>query len=343
MRRRLRVRHTEDMTSSVPTREASDGLDPKRDCQAIMRRLVGCEFPFDYRRSMIDLNFLKGLAAPRIAGPILGNGYLARFPQKRYDDTALFMMEFVKHGYDSPRGLAAIARMNQVHSHFRIRQEDYLYVLVGLMFEPVDWIDRYGWRPLTDTERQANYWFWRGVGERMDLTIIPPSYEAARQFKSDYEAEHFRRSRASVELVDMLFALVKSWVPRPLRPAVRPVMATLIDEPLFSCFDLDPPPAWLRTLVQASLRVRGRLAARFAQRRAPRFYMDGAVRSYPQGYAIADLGPPESWYRGTRSRGRAHNEQAADPRFCHHPPRGDEADGARHEHRTTGEAAPAGR
>ena len=141
--------------TTVPTRRTIGDLDPERDCQAIMRWLVGSEFPFDYRRSMIDLNFLKGLAAPRIAGPIRANGYLARFPQKRYDDTALFMMEFVKHGYDSPRGRAAIARMNQVHSHFTILQEDYLYVLVGLMFEPIDWIDRFGWRTLTDTERQS--------------------------------------------------------------------------------------------------------------------------------------------------------------------------------------------
>lgn len=304
--------------TTVPTRPTTQDLDPERDCQAIMRWLVGSEFPFDYRRSMIDLNFLKGLAAPRIAGPIRANGYLARFPQKRYDDTALFMMEFVKHGYDSPRGRAAIARMNQVHSHFTILQEDYLYVLVGLMFEPIDWIDRFGWRTLTDTERHANYWFWRGVGEQMDLTVIPPSYEAARRFKSDYEAEHFRRSRASVELIEMLFALVESWLPRPLRPAVRPVMSTLIEEPLFSYFDLRPPPAWLRALVHASLRARGKLASRLLRRREPRFYMDGNVRSYPRGYAIGDLGPPEAWYEGQREKRAARGRREADPRYCTH-------------------------
>ena len=50
--------------------EEIDSLDPRKDCEAIMRRLVGREFPFDYQRSMIDLVFLKDLAAPRIAGLI---------------------------------------------------------------------------------------------------------------------------------------------------------------------------------------------------------------------------------------------------------------------------------
>lgn len=194
------------------TRQALDParLDPRRDCQQIMHWLVGCEFPFDYQRSMVDLVFLKGLAAPRVSGLIRANGYLQKFPQKRYDDTALFMMEFVKHGFDSPRGRAAIDRMNQVHSHFTILQEDYLYVLVGLMFEPIEWNARFGWRTMTETERHANYWFWRGVGERMDLTVIPPTYDEALQFKADYESRHFRRTRASVELVQMLFSLVES-------------------------------------------------------------------------------------------------------------------------------------
>ena len=179
----------------------NDQLDPRRDCQQIMCSLVGYEFPFDYQRSLIDMVFLKVLAAPKIAGLLASNGYLAAFSQKRYDDTSLLVMEFIKHGYESPRGRAAIERMNQVHADFTIREEDYIYVLLGLMFEPIDWNARFGKRPMTETERLANYWFWRGVGELMGLTKIPDSYEEARQSKAKFEADECRHTRAGAELV----------------------------------------------------------------------------------------------------------------------------------------------
>ncbi len=188
------------------------------------------------------------------------------------------------------------------------------------MFETIEWNARFGWRPMTETERWAHYWFWRGVGEQMDLTVIPPCYEEARQFKADYEARHFRRTRASVELVEMLFTLVESWLPRPLRPAVRPIMSTLIDEPLFSYFDLKAPSRLTRRFVHIAIRLGGRVAAKLRARRTGRFYMDGPVRSYPEGYALTDLGPPEDWHDADRTsrRKRVRATKAKDPRYCHH-------------------------
>src|SRR5262249_12106871 len=147
------------------------------------------DFAWDYQRSMVDMVFMKGLAAPRIAGLISAQGYIQKKPQKRYDDTAIMMVEFVKHGYSSERGARMIARMNEIHARFRIHQEDYLYVLTGLMFEPIRWNARFGWRPMTEVEKLSHFYFWREVGTRMDLTVIPDTYEACEAFNLAYERD----------------------------------------------------------------------------------------------------------------------------------------------------------
>lgn len=46
--------------------------------------------------------------------------------------------------------------------------------------------------------------------------------------------------------------------------------------------------------------------------------MDGPARSYPQGYAIQDLGPPEDGYEGDPERRARRGERGEDPRYCHH-------------------------
>jgi len=184
----------------------------------------------------------------------------------------------------------------------------------------VEWNERFGWRAMTETERHANYWFWRGVGELMDLTVIPPSYDEARQFKADYEARHFRRTGAGVELVEMLFALLESWQPRGLRWTVRPLLSTLVDEPFHSYFDLKPPPRWLCRTVHAVMRMRSRVAAKGRSKQPPRFYTDGPIRSYPDGYALNDLGPPDDWSDrdGIRGADRLRTAGRDDQRYCHH-------------------------
>jgi len=175
-------------------------------------------------------------------------------------------------------------------------------------------------RRMTSTEREANYWFWRGVGERMNLTIIPPTAQAALRFKEDYEAQSLRRTRAGVALTRELFALIESWLPLPLRPAVRPVVTSLLEPPFLAYFDLPEPNPRLRKAVRLLLKARSRAARWVPSRSEPRFFMDGAVKSYPAGYRPDQLGPPEAWRRRPRHDATRRNGGSAetDPRFCHH-------------------------
>jgi hypothetical protein len=267
----------------------------ERDHEAIMRHLVGVAFPWDFQRSLIDLVFMKGLAAPRIAGLINANGYIQAKTQKRYDDTSIMMIEIVKHGHSSARGAQMITRMNEVHARFRIRQDDYAYVLTSFMFEPIRWNARFGWRAFTAIERHASYCFWREVGKRMQLTAIPDSYAACERFNLDYEAQQLHRTNASVALAALLFKLLESWMPRPLRPLVRPGLSALVDDSLLACFDVPPAPRWLKWLAPRMLRLRAGALRLLPRRRKSRYYVDQPLRSYAGGYTIAELGPPDDW------------------------------------------------
>jgi len=276
--------------------------EAERDHEAIMKRLVGVEFAWDYRRSMIDLVFMKGLAAPRISGTIAANRYLQARPQKRYDDTSIMMIELVKHGHSSVRGAQMLERMNQVHARFHIRQDDYLYILTSCMFEPIRWNARFGWRPFTEVEKYANYCFWREIGKRMHLTEIPDGFEACEQFNLDYERTRLGRTQSSVALAAVLFGLLESWMPRLVRPLVRPGLSALVDDAILACFDLPPAARWLKWLVPRVLRLRARALRIWPRRRRPAFHVDRPLRSYPAGYTVPELGPPDDW---TAERGAA--------------------------------------
>jgi hypothetical protein len=276
-------------------RRRIESLDAERDHCEIMRILAGQEFAWDYQRSMIDMVFLRSLAAPRISGLISAQGYIVAVPQKRYDDTSIFMIEFVKNGYDSERGRALIARMNHIHARFVIRQDDYLYILTALMLEPIRWNARFGWRRMTEKEKDANYFFWREVGKRMGITIIPDSRAGCERFNEEYEREQFKRTASSVELSTELFKLLESWVPSLVRPLVKPGMSTLLDEKLLDHFAIARPPRWLKVIVELALKARARAMRWLPARRRAKFFVDGRIRSYPNGYAPEQLGPPDDW------------------------------------------------
>ena len=54
--------------------------------------------------------------------------------------------EMCQWGYEDGRGREALERMNWGHGQFRIDNGDYLYVLSTFIYEPLRWIDRFGWR-----------------------------------------------------------------------------------------------------------------------------------------------------------------------------------------------------
>jgi hypothetical protein len=268
-------------------------LDPKRDHVEIYHLMSGYEFPWDMTRAL-ELALYRGYCVPSISALLDRTGEFYMRAQKRYDDTALIVGEISKWGYDSQRGREALRRMNDAHSRFNISNDDYLYVLSTFIYEPVRWIDRFGWRKMTQNEKLASYYFWYEIGRRMGMREIPESYEKFQQFACDYERDNFRFAETNQQIAAATRDLFASWMPRIFTPLVRWGIYALLDDAMLASFGFPRPFAFMRKLVNGALKVRGRVVRMLPARRTPNFFTDRRNRTYPRGYEIAKLGPPKA-------------------------------------------------
>lgn len=257
-----------------------------QDAQTIVRRIACHDFPFDTTRAL-EFALFRTFCAPRIAQLLDRTREFGRFAQKRYDDTDLLISEFVENGYDSARGRAAIARMNAIHGHFRIANEDFLYVLSTFVFEPIRWNARFGWRRFTEAERLAWFYFWREVGRRMGIDDLPEDYGAFEHFNVGYEARHFRYTTAGQRVAVATREMFAAWFPRALHPFVRQAVYALLDEPVRRAAGFPAPWPIVGRFVPWALRLRARIAGWLPARRRTAL----ARPTYPLGYTIPTLGP----------------------------------------------------
>src|SRR5664279_5631639 len=101
-------------------------LDPRHDHARIYHLSTGFEFSWDTTRAL-ELALYRTYCVPSISALLDRTGEFHERPQKRYDDTALIVAEISEWGYDSERGREALRRMNRIHGHFDISNDDFLY------------------------------------------------------------------------------------------------------------------------------------------------------------------------------------------------------------------------
>ena len=265
-------------------------LDPKRSHQKICHLLAGYEFPWDVTRAL-ELALLRTFCIPSVSALLDKTGEFRHHAQKRYDDTGIVVSEVLKHGYDSPQGEAFIGRMNAIHRHYPIGNADYLYVLSTFVYEPIRWCDRFGWRPFCEQERLACYYFWRAIGNRMGIHDIPPTYEAFEQFNREFEAEHFVYAPSNQRVAAATRHMLVSWFPAATRPVVDWGLPCLLDPPLLNALGWQPTPKAVQRVAATALKARSRLLRHLPPRTTPDFFVDQAIRSYPEGYSLEDIGP----------------------------------------------------
>lgn len=264
-------------------------LDPVTDHQRIVYLTTAFDLPWDSQRAL-ELALLRTFGVPQSSALMVGTGEFIRRTQKRYDDTVILISTIGLHGYDSAPGRAAIRRMNQIHRHYPIPNDEFLYVLSTFILEPIRWNARFGWRRLSDTEKAAIYFFWVEVGKRMAIQEIPESVAAFERFSLAYEREHFAYSPNNRALAEATRDLFLGWVlPKALRPFGRPFVHALFDARMRLAFGFPLPPWWVRTAVATVLELRARLLRLLPPRATP--YRLPPTRTYPYGYNLTEIGP----------------------------------------------------
>lgn len=301
---RPRVYHTAAMRPALtptlgPARLPRDAwlrriaeLDPERDAIEVYRITVFHEFPWDMNQAL-SFALFRTYAVPSIGALLARTGELTDRTRKRYEDTALILEAVLEHGFGSRPGRDAVRRMNQMHGAHAISNDDMRYVLSTFVVVPRRWLERYGWRPLTDAEVRASVVYYRGLGARMGITDLPDSYDGFASLLDDYEREHFAYDEGARRVADATLEVLGGIPPNDRLPArlVRLVSLSLMDPPLLKAFRLPHPPRAVRALVQAGLVARGRLLRLAPARREPRWVRDGpGIRGYRDGYEVAQLG-----------------------------------------------------
>jgi len=270
------------------------GLHPARDHLEIYQISAGLEFPWDYTRALEQALF-RTYCVPSISRLLAATGEFEKRPQKRYDDTALLMAEIAAHGYDSPRGREALKVVNRMHGRYAISNDDMRYVLSTFIYDPIDWLSRYGWRPLHINEKLAAFHYYREVGRRMGIRDIPTSFDDFAVLKRKYEADHFVYSATNRKIGEYTIGLFAAWFPGFLRPAVRLGVRGMLDEPMLRAFGLEPAPHWVGALSEAGLKTRAAIVRLLPPRRTSVLGVSRRNRTYPgypTGHRPADLGAP---------------------------------------------------
>ncbi|MFF9088244.1 oxygenase MpaB family protein [Streptomyces sp. NPDC014991] len=230
---------------------------------------------------------------PSISKTLDGSGEFALRAQKRYDDTRILLGEMVRGGYDSERGRQALRQINQAHRRFTIDNDDMLYVLSTFVFEPMRWIDRWAWRPVSETERLAAFYFYTEVGRRMNIRDLPTDVDAFERFNREYEEEHFRAALSNRRVGGNILGLYASWYPRPVSDVVAATLPCRLDTAARQALGMPEPARWARGL--NTLGLRGHAAAeRLAPALMARLMTRPTARTYPgypHGYRISDIGP----------------------------------------------------
>ncbi len=272
-------------------RDRIASLHPERDCEEIARLLATVEFPWDVTRAL-ELALYRTYCVPSIGGLLDATQEFAQRPQRRYDDTSLLLAEALEQGLDSPQGREAVRRINHIHHRFDISNDDMRYVLSTFVAVPLRWLDRFGWRPLSDHERDATYNYYCRLGQLTGIRDLPPTWQQMVALSDAYEAEHFRPTAAGARVGTATRELFVGWMWFLPAPLVRTGVHALLDESVLRVFGFRPAPRPVRALVAAALRARGRLVRLLPPRRRPhRVAESWTVRSYPDGYEIGRLGP----------------------------------------------------
>ncbi|SPO40494.1 uncharacterized protein PSFLO_05976 [Pseudozyma flocculosa] len=258
-----------------------------RDAQRIVRLVNMYDAPYLYGKA-IEFGLFKTYAIPTISSLLLATGQLSRSDNapRRYADTAGLIQAFLTYplppldfdGQDDrpdspeswecvgddisdPRSAIALARMNFLHSRWnaRISNDDLLYTLSVFVVEPVSWLERHEWRPMSRLEKEALFAMLYHVGRCMGIRDIPETYDELAAWSEAYEARHAVFAESNAQVATYTFDLLLYHVPASLHTLGRQFAASLMDDRLRAAFAIPTPPRAVCALKDTLLWVRAML------------------------------------------------------------------------------------
>lgn len=265
------------------TFEQVQRLDPVRDATRIYH-YVSYEFRAEQKLFAV-LFETRPLLLPANAMFFHSTGEFIHRAFQRINDTVMFFSNMLEWGLESKRGREAIARVNAIHGRYAAPNDAFRFILGGLMFVPVLWNQKLGWRPFTQVERLGWFNAFAQMGRAMNIRGISDDYDIEfewwREMSSCAGGTTEATQRAFVEIVIQVLATYQSELRIPILSAVIAGM----DDWQREGMDLPPAPESVVAEVRQALKVIGQATASL-----PRTPWIRSLQPYPLYYKIEEIG-----------------------------------------------------
>ena len=247
----------------------------------IQTEVAEAEFPALFEKGL-QLALFRTYGIPSISKLLVQTAQLSTNENvaKRYADTGVILAEIYADKPSAEKGIEAFARLNYLHGHYikqgRITNDDMLYTLALFMNSPVEMINKYEWRSLTEMEVCAFATFHKSMGDAMDIKydVLPGRktgwkdglqfYRELDEWAKDYEKRHMVPAEDNYNTAIKTKDLLLSTVPSFTHGLVAQVLAAAMDDRLREAIMFKPAYPISKTLFNLFMDVRRQYLRHFA-------------------------------------------------------------------------------
>jgi len=274
-----------------------------------VKYIANTDMPIDFLLAG-ELAQIQTFAIPSISKILHATRQYEKAGVKRLDDTRAILTECMADTVHSERGKSMVEQLNYIHGHYNISNDDYLYTLALFMLEPVRWCENYGYRQLTNDEKEALYLEFYDLGEAMHIQDIPASYEAMEFWFHRYRKKHMAFNPTNAAVAEGLIRGMQQMAPKWLRPITNSLLKNMIltlikDDELLTALGLKAPAKPVQWLVKMVMKVRAKVMKKLNWWQVFTYEQSFIYRhysTYPGGYQPQCLGPDKIM---TKRRGGA--------------------------------------
>ncbi|KAJ9497959.1 hypothetical protein LTR99_002965 [Exophiala xenobiotica] len=231
-----------------------------KEAHDIIKAVNDLEFPALFEKGL-QFALFRTYGIPSISELLVKTTQLSTSKNvgKRYADTGVLLADMYASEPDSEKCYEAYARLNYLHGQYikqgKISNYDMLYTLSLFLNQPVEWIDRYEWRQLTDIEKCAMGVFHKAMGDGMGISFEPlPSYSIgwkdglhfyreldtwAKEYERKYMVPHKDNYDTAVQTRQLLI----NGNPSFMKGVLTKVMSAPLDDRLREAIMFEKAPA----------------------------------------------------------------------------------------------------
>lgn len=179
--------------------------------------VIDHDFPLEFLIAG-ELAQFETYAIPSISRLLHQTGQYEKEGLKRLDDTRATMYGIFTNPDGSEERSKMLDHLNWVHSHYEISNEDALYTLLRMFFNPIEWIQRWGWRQLSANEVKAMTDEMITIGKGMNIEFAFETFEELYAWQEAYRQEKQCYSRENEQVTLGTIEGIKEHFPGYLQP-----------------------------------------------------------------------------------------------------------------------------